>query len=162
MAALASISVDAWQAAYRGIMPSAFLDALSAVDAQALWERTLAEGGPSVVVFELDEQVVASCLFGALRDPDVAPGTAEIIALNVHPDHWRRSLGSQLTSFALDRLRAQGFRCATLWVLRDNLRARRFYERHGFQSDHTERSTSELIGSPLCELRYRITIEPAV
>jgi ribosomal protein S18 acetylase RimI-like enzyme len=160
-AALARLSVDAWQAAYRGIMPSEFLGALSVVDAQASWERAFSEGHPSVVVFELNQQVVGVCLFGASRDQDAAPGTAEIIALNVHPDYWRRGLGSQLTAFALDLLRVQGFRCATLWVLQDNSRARQFYEDYGFRPDHATRSTSALIGSPLCEVRYRITLGPA-
>jgi ribosomal protein S18 acetylase RimI-like enzyme len=139
-------------------MPSEFLDALSVADLQARWERTFAEGQPSVVVFELNQQVVAACLFGASRDHDATPETAEIIALNVHPDYWRGGLGSQLMAFALDRLRAQGFRWVTLWVLRDNSRARRFYESGGFQSDDAERSTSELVGSPLSEVRYRRSV----
>jgi ribosomal protein S18 acetylase RimI-like enzyme len=159
--ALACISVAAWQAAYRGLMPPEFLDALSAADIQTRWERVFAEGPPSVVVFERDQQVVASCHFGASRDPDATPGTAEVFSLNVHPDYWRRGLGSQLTTFALNRLRAEGFACVTLWVLRDNARAQRFYEALGFQRDSSERSTSDLIGSPLHELRYRMAFEPA-
>jgi RimJ/RimL family protein N-acetyltransferase len=156
--ALARLSVDAWRTAYRGVMPSSFLDALSVEDAQARWKGTVGEGHPSVVVYEQDRQLTASCYVGPSRDPDADPATAEIIALNVNPDHWRHGLGSKLTAFVLDRLRVQGFRSVTLWVLRDNVRARRFYEALRFQPDGTERVTSALIGSPLHELRYRITL----
>ena len=159
--ALARISVGAWQAAYRGLMPSDFLDALSPVEAQARWERAFAEGQPHVVVFEQDQELVAACHFGPSRDPGADPATGEVIALNVHPNHWRRGFGSRLTSFTLDRLHARGFAAATLWVLRGNARARRFYEAVGFKPDGTERSTSDLIGSPLHEVRYCITLGPA-
>ncbi len=156
--ALARISVEAWRAAYRGLMPSDFLDGLSAAEAQARWERAFAAGQPSAVVFEQDQELVAACQFGPSRDPDADPDTAEVIALNVHPDHWRRGFGSQLMSFTLNRLREQGFAAATLWVLRGNARARRLYEALGFNLEGTERSTSDLIGSPLHEVRYRITL----
>lgn len=156
--ALARIPVQAWRAAYRGLMPSEFLDGLSAAEAEARWTRAFAAGQPSAVVFEQDQELVATCQFGPSRDPDADPDIAEVIALNVHPDHWRGGFGSQLMAFTLDRLREQGFAAATLWVLRDNTRARRFYEALGFGLDGTERSTSELIGSPLHEVRYRISL----
>ena len=159
--ALARISIDAWQVAYRGIMPSDFLDALSPAEAQARWERAFAERQPHVVVFEHDQELVALCHFGPSRDPGADPATGEVIALNVRPDHWRSGFGSRLMSFALDRLHARGFAAATLWVLLGNTRARRFYEAVGFKPDGAERSTSDLIGSPLHEVRYRITLGPA-
>ncbi len=46
----------------------------------------------------------------------------------------------------------------TLWVMTDNDRARRFYERLGFAADGAERSNTRLIGTPFAELRYRKAI----
>jgi hypothetical protein len=40
-----------------------------------------------------------------------------------------------------------------LWVLRDNVRARRFYERAGFIADGTEKA-ADLVGHQLREVRY--------
>lgn len=153
-AALARISVDAWRAAYRGLMPSDLLDGLKADDAQRDWERAFASGSTSVVAFEQDHQVVAYCYAGPSRDPEAGAATAEVIALYVHPDYWRCGVGSQLTTFALNRLATLGFDRVTLWVLRENERARRFYEAFGFLSEGTERVSSDLIGSPLREIRY--------
>ena len=92
--------------------------------------------------------LVASCHFGPSRDPDAKPGTAEVFSLNVHPDDWRRGVGSQLTTFALNRLRAEGFACVTLWVLRDNARAQRFYEARAFSATTVSGQRAILSAAP--------------
>jgi RimJ/RimL family protein N-acetyltransferase len=51
------------------------------------------------------------------------------------------------------RLRASGD--AVLWVLDDNPRARRFYEREGWTLDG-ERKEDEYLGLRVAEVRYRI------
>ena len=55
---------------------------------------------------------------------------------------------------AKELLRAQ-YRDATLYVLDDNPRARRFYEREGWALDGTTK-TGEFLGLPVAEVRYRI------
>ena len=63
--------------------------------------------------------------------------------------------GSDLKlSATTDRLAALGYRAAVLWVLPENQRARRLYERTGWQADGAER-TEELRGLVLSEVRYR-------
>lgn len=49
--------------------------------------------------------------------------------------------------------RADGFVRATLWVVSDNPRARRFYEAAGWAPDGTTRR-EDLLGSPVDEVRY--------
>jgi ribosomal protein S18 acetylase RimI-like enzyme len=55
----------------------------------------------------------------------------------------------------LRRLQQKGFADATLWVLHDNTRARRFYEAMGWQQDGGEKHDDQLTGFPLHEVRYR-------
>ena len=50
-----------------------------------------------------------------------------------------------------------GFSSITLWVLRDNRRARRFYERAGFAPDGATHVLTRLGDVP--ELRYRRTLQ---
>ena len=57
-------------------------------------------------------------------------------------------------SAAVDRLRSDGFRSATLWVLRDNERARRFYERAEWSVDGVQKG-DVVAGVPVTEVRYR-------
>lgn len=57
----------------------------------------------------------------------------------------------------LAALRANGFTTASLWVLEDNPRARRFYEREGWRPDGGRRE-EEFFGVPTTEVSYRITL----
>jgi ribosomal protein S18 acetylase RimI-like enzyme len=58
---------------------------------------------------------------------------------------------------ALVALRVEGFATASLWVLEDNPRAQRFYEREGWARDGGLRE-EEFLGVSISEVRYRITL----
>jgi RimJ/RimL family protein N-acetyltransferase len=58
---------------------------------------------------------------------------------------------------ALAALRTSGFDSASLWVLEDNPRARRFYEREGWTWDGGRRE-EEFLGVPVSEVSYRIAL----
>jgi GNAT superfamily N-acetyltransferase len=89
---------------------------------------------------------------GAARDS--IPGvTGELWALNLHPIAFGTGLAIPLHRAALDRLAAARHNSVYLWVARDNLRARRFYEREGWTADGKER-TEEFGGAPLTEVLY--------
>jgi GNAT superfamily N-acetyltransferase len=156
-AAIGSVHVAAWRAAYDGLMPAEFLAALDPEHARRRWEQWLATGG-SLLVVESNGAVAGFCLYGCSRDPDATAAVGEVIAINLHPAFWRQGLGRALLVAAASRLRAAGFTEATLWVLEGNQRARRFYETLGWQPDGVERVETHLTGSPLPELRYRIVI----
>jgi len=50
----------------------------------------------------------------------------------VVPERWGSGLADDLHAAALDALRSLGSKTCRLWVLEDNIRARRFYERRGW------------------------------
>jgi ribosomal protein S18 acetylase RimI-like enzyme len=152
---LARIHVATWRAAYRGMMPAAFLDALDDAHALARLRPALEVSPPRVHVVELDNEVVAFSRFGPSRESDVPPLTFEVFALNVEPAHWRRGIGRGLVESVLEVANAQGFEACTLWVLRDNERARRFYEAVGFEVDGATRIEAADSAQPLHEVRYR-------
>lgn len=52
--------------------------------------------------------------------------------LYVCPSRWRHGTGTALHDAALDALRADGCRQASLWVLEKNATARAMYERRGW------------------------------
>ena len=72
----------------------------------------------------------------------------EIVALHSLPESWGTGLGHILLMDALNQI---GERPVFLWAFRENLRARRFYEKHGFVWDGSER-VSEFDGS--VEVKY--------
>ena len=67
--------------------------------------------------------------------------------LSVHPDHWGTGVAGRLVDACLDDLNAMGSRTVALWVLADNHRARRFYERTGWRQT-AETSTSQFAPYP--------------
>ena len=74
--------------------------------------------------------------------------SAEIVAIHSLPESWGTGLGHAMLEEAL----AQIGECAVfLWAFKENKRARRFYEKHGFRWDGTER-VSEFDGA--LEVRY--------
>ena len=154
---IAEVHVAAWQAAYRGLMPDAYLDELTVEKRTAVWQRSLALPSPgTVVVAETKDSLAGFCLFGPTRDEDGKNKSAgEILAINIRPDCWRNGFGRALCDLALGEAPRRGWVLVTLWVLNGNQRARRFYESLGFSLDGTDRIDTKLIGAPLHELRYR-------
>lgn len=76
------------------------------------------------------------------------PDGAEIAAIHSLPESWGTGLGHAMLTEALNQI---GDRPVHLWAFKENLRARRFYEKHGFRWDGAER-ISEFDGAP--EVRY--------
>lgn len=67
----------------------------------------------------------------------------EIIAIHSLPESWGTGLGHAMLSEALIQI---GNQPVFLWAFKENKRARRFYEKHGFCWDGTQR-TSEFDGA---------------
>ena len=74
--------------------------------------------------------------------------TAEIVAIHSLPESWGTGLGHTMLAEALRQI---GERPVFLWAFQENRRARRFYEKHGFMWDGSER-ISEFDGA--VEVRY--------
>ncbi|SEP91079.1 L-amino acid N-acyltransferase YncA [Lentzea albida] len=142
--AVASVHVQTWQSAYRGLVPDSELDALSLEQRTAMWQRAIPRGGVWVAV--VDGEVVGFVAVGPSDEPDAA---FKLYPIYVLPSAWNTGLGYELAGAALD-----GRRDVVLWVFENNPRARRFYERFGFRTDGTVR-TETIGGAELKEVRYR-------
>jgi len=73
---------------------------------------------------------------------------AEIVAIHSLPESWGTGLGYAMLTQALKQI---GDCPVFLWAFKENTRARRFYEKHGFHWDGSER-VSEFDGA--LEVRY--------
>jgi GNAT superfamily N-acetyltransferase len=159
-AALARVHVLAWQAAYRGLMPDAMLAELDMAERARGWHQRLAAGlateRPVWVVSE-EGSVTGFCATGPPRDPDVPAGSAEIYAINLLPEMWRKGQGRALFEHAIADLRARGHERVVLWVVSQNSRARAFYEAEGMQPDGRDQTTQRG-GAPLHEVRYAMPL----
>ncbi len=164
--AIAEIHVASWQAAYRGQIADATLDAMSVAEREPVWRRRLtapARPGQRVWVVEDAEGIAGFAGCGPSRDDDAAVGTSgasvtgEIYLIYLRPDRWRRGLGRALIAHVFAALAAQGFAAVTLWVLAGNAAARRFYEAAGMHVDGAEKAKGH-DGHVYDEFRYRIAV----
>jgi GNAT superfamily N-acetyltransferase len=178
--AIAKVRRDSWHAAYEGIIPTPTIDRATAFGTAAAdpppYRRTVvAEAGehPAVVGYASfgPERTVPTAFVsplspgaanhgaanpGAPGGPLTADGLAglvgELYAMYVAPAWWSTGTGRALMGHVLTALGADGYPRAVLWVLADNARARRFYERAGFTPDGGTNVITGLGG--VLELRY--------
>lgn len=147
---VAVVHVDSWRAAYPGLIDQPVLDALDVDERANGWSRWLASSLSGeqtddslsephrMLVAESDGHVVGWATFGAGRDQGAAHH-GELAGLYVHPDHWSARIGHALLARVERELVAGGWAEAYLWVLRGNVRAACFYERHGWAADGVEK-----------------------
>ena len=146
--AIATAHIDGWRVGYRGIVPDEYLDseefatqsarALASMDVavdrrvaalrghhpgagrrlRAHWART------GRAVCDQSGTDAAAEISGA--------GRGEVYAFYLHPTAWGSGGAGALMSRCEEFLRDEGYTSAVLWVLRDNPRARAFYEKAGW------------------------------
>lgn len=81
-----------------------------------------------------DDRIVGYCKIGPVTFPGDWPDSAmELHQLYILADHHGAGLAPVLMDWALDAMRTQGASEVVLSVFVDNHRARRFYERYGFE-----------------------------
>ena len=148
-AAIAEVHARTWRAAYEHVFDSERL-AEREPDV-ALWTRILANEQVEVNVAAAGGRIVAFVSVGPSRDDDA---DGELYAIYALPEAWGTGAGAALMQAGLDAMRSAGYRDAVLYVLDDNPRARRFYEREGWEPDgRTKRE--ELLDVEVTEVRYR-------
>ena len=164
---IAAVHVAAWRAAYAHVYPQEFLASDEfAARRHERWREWRLGAGERVAVATVrptqpgdqsptTEQVVAFAWYGPERDRGRGQtGRGEITAFYADPEAWGTGVANALMEFTELRVRAEGFLTGVLWVLTDNPRARRFYERHGWASTGIE-GEFEIAGTRAPEIEYR-------
>jgi ribosomal protein S18 acetylase RimI-like enzyme len=133
-AALGAMHVASWRETYQGLLPDNMLASLSVEGRVAAWAKIMREPATErstmIYLAEHDATIVGFGSCGAQRTETLkAKGfDGEVSAVYVLREFQKRMIGTQLLRTMSLYLVRRGFKAAALWVLRDNLRARRFYE----------------------------------
>lgn len=153
-AGIGAVFCHSWQDAYRGMIPQDYLDSLTPESCAPPAGKPLIKG-PRVT--EADEQVVGAIIFGRSRDKSQGR-IAEIYSNYVLPSYWGTGHGRELLRSAMDSLHAEGYSGMHLWVLSENARARRFYEKAGMAPTGKQRKIG-IAGATLDEIEYFFPFE---
>ena len=142
-----------WRAAYRDSIPADYMAREITDERWVLLykgEQPLccATYGPARVDQSAGDTI---CDFSS---PDLA-AWGELVSLYAHPDYWGQGHGSLVIEEVLNRVKATGCPGCFLYVLRENERARRFYEKHGFVWDGHALNVALTPDTTLSDLRYR-------
>ena len=152
--AVARVRKRSWQDAYAHVYPPAKL-ARMPLDLPRWHEIVVTPpAGWTTFVAEHDDGVVSgfACV-GPSRDEG---GIGELYAIYVDPPEFSTGVGRALMAGAEEHL-ASSYSTATLWVLEDNPRARRFYEIAGWRPDGARRSEPRWgVDAPTVRYRKRL------
>ena len=150
---IARIHVAAWRCAYAKIVPQHYLANLSVEESARRWRGLLADSNRRTAVVESEAHcLIGWASYGKSREAlDYAVG--ELYAIYVGHEHWGTAVGRNLLQHVIDGLSQLQLTGMTLWVLERNRRARRFYEKAGFQANGATKTVS-IGGRELTEMRY--------
>ncbi len=158
--AVRRLRAASWRAAYAGIVPPVYLEAMdTGPEEVARAVRHFRQNPPDrhLLVAERDGRIVAFASCGPERPMPEHLRTGvvrgELYALYAHPEAWSTGAGALLLAAARERMRADGRDEAVLWVLAANTRARAFYERQGLRPTG-DCGELRLGGAVLPELEY--------
>lgn len=160
---MSRIYAASWKVAFRGNVPDGYLDGLSEAHWIPFFEKTLTEGSLSAKLIFDKETAVGAVAYGPARTELPAGGSlagnggdysafGEVASLYLLPDYYDKGYGRELLESVRDEL-LEDYEGVYLWVLRENERARAFYEKLGFVSTE-DACLCDIDGKTLTDIRY--------
>jgi ribosomal protein S18 acetylase RimI-like enzyme len=145
---LANVLCRSWRDSYASWIEEAELARRTNVESRKkTFDMMLKEGKATLLLAKWDGIPCGLCCYGPSRDPDLSDRT-EIISLYTLKEYWGKKVGLALMDHALANIESPG---VFLWVIQENQRARKFYEKSGFVQDGSQKS----IFGNVAEVRYQ-------
>ena len=137
--AISNIYERSWKYAYQNIIPQDYLDSIPT----GRWANSITKNGMNII------GTAAICKSRWENYSDYG----EIVSIYFLPEYIGKGYGTFLLKKCVDELKKLGFDRILLWVLEENSRARRFYERNGFTCS-SEYMNDTIGGKELKEVMY--------
>ena len=141
--AVATLQVRGWRSDYADVIPAEALGSLPVEVFTARWHEAIArpkEARQRVLVALERASVRGFAATAPATDADANPATdAEITEFVVDPDHRQVGHGSRLLHAAVDTMRSDKFRRATIWVTSTDDALRGFLTAQGWAADGAHR-----------------------
>ncbi len=136
---ISKIYESSWKYAYKGMIPQDYLDSIPA----GQWADNINKVGLNSLVLIECGRMIGTASFCKSRWEKYGD-YGEVVSIYFLPDCIRKGYGRLLLHKCIEELKKCGFNKVLLWVLEDNHRARKFYEKNGFI--HSEEFIVDNIG----------------
>jgi RimJ/RimL family protein N-acetyltransferase len=135
---IGNVHAAAWLAAYDDIFEPEFLKG-AAQGRRIGYRQLLPEllAAPKIFLVAVRDGTLVGFVHATPQTSE--PALSEILGFYLHPDVWGSGVADTLMAQTLQSL-AVDTEDVVLWTLRDAARARRFYEKAGFQATGRQRS----------------------
>ena len=138
--ALSQVHDEAWQQAYRGIIPAIALEKMIARRGPGRWQEQIRRNRHAHLVLSFGDTLAGYAAIGGARQR-IAGNEGEIYELYLKPEYQGVGLGRRLFVAARRTLSQAGRRGLVVWALMDNEPALRFYDALGGKRIATTRET---------------------
>ena len=125
--AISKIYEESWKYAYKGFIPQKYLDSIP----EGRWSKNFDIPGWKTLVCIVDGKYIGTSSFCKSRF-DQFPDFGEIISIYFLPEYMGKGYGKKLLEASILELNKMGFNELFLWVLDDNITAKKFYDHLGF------------------------------
>ena len=150
---LAGVQIRAWRSDFAQVLPAETLAELDPGDIALEWARGLLQpGGHRLLVALVGNVVIGYAALGPSNDPDTQPGTGEVLALEVDPDHRGAGHGSRLLAAVVDTARESQLTDLAMWVPLTAEKRRSFFMHAGWGPDTAYRDL-DTGATPIREVR---------
>ena len=149
---ISNIYALSWKSAYKNIVPQKYLDELKSDFWISSFENRIKNNIITAQLIYENELPVGCVAYGKARDEKFADW-GEIVSIYLLPDYFRKGCGKKLLQTAIIDMKTNGYENCYLWVLKENINARNFYESNGFICNNDE-CTCEIMKKQLIDVRY--------
>ena len=125
------IQISGWRTAYKGIIDDEYLENMNYEERIKMRQKDYKETG--FIVAEHDNEVVGFCRYtdNMEKTPETPEVDCELRALYVKPELKHNGIGKKMFQYAVNEFKNIGKTKMVLWCLKDNVLARKFYEKMG-------------------------------
>ena len=147
---LAYIQTESWKAAFADILsPEELARCTNLQKVEQMYHSVLRHDGCNLAIALVDEHPHCIAAWGKNRC-DLGDTVGELICIHSLQNNWAKGYGSAMMEYVLAQLQQANYESVILWVFEENTRARKFYEKHGF-----ELTEQKKLANGIAELMYR-------
>lgn len=126
---IVDICIHDWQVEYKGIVDDKILENLNKKEKMEKWKIRYKMG--YTIVAEQKGKILGYCRYDDKIDDKNIEADSEIIELYVDNKNLSKGIGKKLVEYAIKDLKAKNRNKMIIYCLKENLKARRFYEKMG-------------------------------